>query len=286
MISFSKYTDIVSKIAKKLNVSKDVALAVLQKAQEKGVNPIKWAQYITMLNNFVRIVAEYVPEIEEEVKVESVLKWTLSGSTLSDAKKMRDKVIKENPKYKPIPDRDLHITLASGPKWKKMKEELKDVPLPDPTFRMDFGEPKLIEAGGRASWYVKIRQQQELKEYVIDLLQGSPDSKRIFHVSLANLTGKVVDSVAMVEEAQRDYRAEYDKFQSSTKRKKYRAELNKYNRQKGTYGNKDKKDASHKNGKIVGFEDEGENRGRSEKSRIKGSVRKPFNEKKYKQNKC
>ena len=35
MISFSKYTDIVSKIAKKLNVSKDVALAVLQKAQEK-----------------------------------------------------------------------------------------------------------------------------------------------------------------------------------------------------------------------------------------------------------
>ena len=100
-------------------------------------------------------------------------------------------MIKENPKYKPISDKDLHITLASGSKWKKMKEELKDTPLPDPTFRMDFGEPKLIEASGRASWYIKIRQQQELKEYVIDLLQGSPDSKRIFHVSLANLTGKV-----------------------------------------------------------------------------------------------
>ena len=285
MISFSKYTDIVSKIAKKLNVSKDVALAVLQKAQEKGIDPIKWAAHITMLNNFVRIVAEYEPAIEEEIEVGNVLKWILSGKTLSDAKKMRDKVIKENPKYKPISDKDLHITLASGSKWKKMKEELKDTPLPDPTFRMDFGEPKLIEASGRASWYIKIRQQQELKEYVIDLLQGSPDSKRIFHVSLANLTGKVGDSVAMAEESKRDYRAEYDKFQSSTKRKKYRAELNKYNRQKGTYGNKDKKDASHKNGKIVGFEDEGENRGRSEKSRIKGSVRKPFNEKKYKQNK-
>ena len=35
--------------------------------------------------------------------------------------------------------------------------------------------------------------------------------------------------------------------------KKYRAELNKYNRQKGTYGNGDKKDASHKNGKISGW---------------------------------
>ena len=38
------------------------------------------------------------------------------------------------------------------------------------------------------------------------------------------------------------------------KAKKYRAELNKYNRQKGTYGNGDGKDASHKGGKIVGFE--------------------------------
>ena len=71
------------------------------------------------------------------------------------------------------------------------------------------------------------------------------------------------------EVAKRDYKAEYKKFQSSTKSKKYRAELNKYNRQKGTYGNGDGKDASHKGGKIVGFEDESKNRGRAEKSRLK-----------------
>ena len=68
---------------------------------------------------------------------------------------------------------------------------------------------------------------------------------------------------------ERDYKAEYKKFQSSTKAKKYRAELNKYNRQKGTYGNGDGKDASHKGGKIVGFEAESKNRGRAEKSRLK-----------------
>jgi len=283
MITFSKYFDIVSKIAKKLNISKDVALAVLHKAQERGIDPVKWNTHISMLNSFVAVVAgKHDPELEEDVEAGSVLKWILSGITLSDAKKMRDKVIEENPKYKPISDKDLHITLASGPKWKKMREELKDVPLPDPTFRMEFGEPKLIEAGGRASWYVKIRQQQELKEYVIDLLQGSPDSKRIFHVSLANLTGKVGDSVTMVEESKRDYRAEYDKFQSSTKSKKYRAELNRYNRKKGTYGNRDGMDASHKGSKIVGTEDQSVNRGRAEKSRLKGSTRKSFNEKKKK----
>jgi len=71
------------------------------------------------------------------------------------------------------------------------------------------------------------------------------------------------------EAKKRDYKAEYKKFQSSTKAKKYRAELNKYNRQKGTYGNGDGKDASHKNGKIVGFEKESVNRGRREKSRLK-----------------
>ena len=74
------------------------------------------------------------------------------------------------------------------------------------------------------------------------------------------------------EAADRDYKAEYKKFQSSTKAKKYRAELNKYNRQKGTYGNGDGKDASHKGGKIVGFEKESKNRGRAEKSRLKKEI--------------
>ena len=75
-------------------------------------------------------------------------------------------------------------------------------------------------------------------------------------------------------EEDRDYKDEYKKFQSSTKSKKYRAELNKYNRDKGTYGNGDGKDASHKGGKIVGMEDESTNRGRAEKSRLDGSKRK------------
>ena len=72
----------------------------------------------------------------------------------------------------------------------------------------------------------------------------------------------------------RDYKAEYKKHQSSPERIKYRAELVKYNRDKGTYGNGDGKDAFHKDGKIVGFEAQSKNRGRVEASRIKGSKRK------------
>ena len=87
-------------------------------------------------------------------------------------------------------------------------------------------------------------------------LKGTPSSK--------DAINRDID-----ETAKRDYKDEYKKFQSSKKSKKYRAELNKYNRQKGTYGNGDGKDASHKGGKIVGFESASKNRGRKEKSRLK-----------------
>ncbi len=75
--------------------------------------------------------------------------------------------------------------------------------------------------------------------------------------------GKILSFESVEED--RDYKDEYKKFQSSKKMIKYRAELNKYNREKGTYGNHDGKDASHKDGKIVGMEDESTNRGRAEK---------------------
>ena len=52
-------------------------------------------------------------------------------------------------------------------------------------------------------------------------------------------------------------KAEYDKkFNKKPSQRKKRAELNRYNRKKGTYGNGDGLDASHIGGKIVGFESE------------------------------
>jgi len=75
----------------------------------------------------------------------------------------------------------------------------------------------------------------------------------------------------------RDYSKEKE-YQSSPERRKYRSELNKYNRKKNTYGNGDGKDASHNGGKIVGFESQSKNRGRKEKSRKKGYNSKKKNE--------
>ena len=96
----------------------------------------------------------------------------------------------------------------------------------------------------------------------------SEKQRKWMHANKPKMAKKWEKEEESVEE-DRDYKDEYKKFQSSDKSKKYRAELNKYNRQKGTYGNNDGKDASHKGGKIAGFEKESTNRGRAEKSRLK-----------------
>jgi hypothetical protein len=44
-----------------------------------------------------------------------------------------------------------------------------------------------------------------------------------------------------------------------------RVELNRENHRRGTYGNGDKMDVSHKNGKIIGLEHESSNRSRNGK---------------------
>lgn len=53
--------------------------------------------------------------------------------------------------------------------------------------------------------------------------------------------------------AGRNYKKEYRKYGKSRAAKRYRAQLNKYNRRRGTYGNGDGKDAAHSGNRIVGF---------------------------------
>ena len=97
------------------------------------------------------------------------------------------------------------------------------------------------------------------------VMPGSPKQKEL--IKQINVIRNKL-GLKLMKEYTRDYKAEYKKFQSSPERIKYRAELVKYNREKGTYGNGDKLDASHKGKKIVGFEDQSKNRGRAEKSRL------------------
>jgi len=60
----------------------------------------------------------------------------------------------------------------------------------------------------------------------------------------------------------RDRKKKYDaKLNSREDQVKKRTALNRYNRQHGTYGNGDKKDAMHHGDKIVGYQSQSKNRG-------------------------
>jgi hypothetical protein len=70
--------------------------------------------------------------------------------------------------------------------------------------------------------------------------------------------------------AKRDYKKEYARDQSSTKRKKYRAELTRYRRKnKGGKG----KDAIHVGGKIVGYGSRSKNRAAGARNATKSRIR-------------
>tara|TARA_B100000929_G_scaffold109731_1_gene86877 strand:- start:174 stop:758 length:585 start_codon:yes stop_codon:yes gene_type:complete len=194
MIPFKKFSDIANKVSKKLKLSKDKALQLIVKAQQKGYDPLKWQRNLSMLTT---MTAEYQPKEEG-----------IEERTMTSPQKLQQ--------MQHYWDNLSHLA-TDEVKKKNMK--------------MRFG---------------------------IRNIKLDPRNKR-----------KILSF-----EEDRDYKDEYKKFQSSKKMRKYRAELNKYNRDKGTYGNGDGKDASHKKGKIVGMEDQSANRGRAEKSRLVGSKRK------------
>ena len=101
MITFNQYSDIVSKISKKLDVSRDIAIAALIKAQQKGIDPLKWQKYITMLQTFVKIIIKAEYEVEEAKQGQALVvggKIVARGSKRVLMKKVKKDKIKLDPK--------------------------------------------------------------------------------------------------------------------------------------------------------------------------------------------
>ena len=101
---------------------------------------------------------------------------------------IRSQVLSKNSDAVALPDEDLHVTLASGPGWQKLRNRAKADDFDEPEFKIDI-EPttKVIEAGPKKSWYIRMKGQEDWKEYVMDLLQGTHDARRVYHISIANL---------------------------------------------------------------------------------------------------
>ena len=172
------------------------------------------------------------------------------------AKKMKKSSVK---KYAKTKHDDLPVKKESTAAYKKSLEkiakdkQLKMISKKDKETLIKIA--KMMKESLSKSQIKKMRDEfdktGELPPHLKKISKAKKEFEKKFKVKDVEIPG--LEWMSKLAE-ERDYKAEYKKFQSSTKAKKYRAELNKYNRQKGTYGNGDGKDASHKGGKIVGFE--------------------------------
>ena len=195
-------------------------------------------------------IVKVAKELSKKKKVESV--FAVKGKEGKDGYR-----IPENPDFKYDPEKKESVNEG---KWSKIMRS--------------------VRKGSKAGpWSIVVYDKRERKvkhQRLVKILQQIPahyeDVKKKYprdKIGIEDKYGERVYTESVNETSERDYKAEYKKYGSSTKAKKYRAELNQYNRKKGTYGNNDGKDASHKGGKIVGFEAQSKNRGRAEKSRLK-----------------
>ena len=135
--------------------------------------------------------------LKEYLKIESVLKMTLNDSQIRQIKMLQKTITDKD--MKPLPTKDLHITLVDGNEWKSVRNEYKGKELKDIDFNITFEKPKRIEGpNGRASYYIKIIQQKQMNDYVKELV-GVTNKGRVYHASIANKTGKAGDSVREVK---------------------------------------------------------------------------------------
>ena len=135
---------------------------------------------------------------EGEATFEGILMIKPDPAIIARAQEMQ----KTLPKHGvPLKEKDLHVTLIHQNILKPLKDKIKTMNLPDPpTIEL---EPRVFQrkSPGKESWAARILNQDEMKNYVAEVMKllGSqntnPEPERVFHLSIANLTGNPHDSV-------------------------------------------------------------------------------------------
>jgi hypothetical protein len=136
--------------------------------------------------------------LTEEVKYQGILKLKLQPNNTADVLDMQS-VLPDDAIL--LDEEDLHITLIHQSILKPFRKQAEDMTFPPPppiVLEDDVWERQSLD---KKSWAVRLRNQEEMREYVKNIMErlGSqntnPEPERVFHVSLANLTGNPHDSV-------------------------------------------------------------------------------------------
>lgn len=144
------------------------------------------------------ILNEWRKFLLEEVEYQGILKISLPEENLSEIEAMQAMLPEEAVRLKKS---DLHVTLIHQSILNAFKDQMKSADLPEPPEIILDDEVFVRTSPGKKSWAVRLQNQEEMKKYVEEVMRllGSnntnPEPERVFHVSLANLTGNPHDSV-------------------------------------------------------------------------------------------
>lgn len=144
------------------------------------------------------ILNEWRKFLLEEVEYQGILKISLPEENLSEIEAMQAMLPEEAVRLKKS---DLHVTLIHQSILNAFKDQMKSADLPEPPEIILDDEVFVRTSPGKKSWAVRLQNQEEMKRYVEEVMRllGSnntnPEPERVFHVSLANLTGNPHDSV-------------------------------------------------------------------------------------------
>lgn len=145
--------------------------------------------------------------MEQEVKFSGILKLMPSSDVISTIESLLSTL---PPEAVPLPADKWHVTLVHQGILKPYRKELKKLDKagmlpPPPPVSID---PKVDHRVGiapgsemdRQSWVLWVGNQGDMATYVnqvMDLVGGphNPEPNRVFHISVANLTGNPGDSV-------------------------------------------------------------------------------------------
>ncbi len=139
---------------------------------------------------------------EGEVKFSGILKAKPDSAIIAEIER-RQKNLPEQAIL--LANKDLHVTLIHQDFLKPYRKHLKTMKFDDaPPVILDTGfivKSDSSEGTEKTSWAINLANQSEMRDYVIGVMEQlgaeitNPEPERIFHISIANLTGNPHDSV-------------------------------------------------------------------------------------------
>jgi len=168
------------------------------------INEMATPQYSMTSDTLVQPVGMDPVANPTTAKYTGILKLVPSTETLEELRLLSE-TLPEGAMI--LSDDKLHATLVHQSHLKPYRSALKalsdagELPVPPKAVLKKEWDEKLNDDLGRRSWSVELINQDVMHGYVNEVMtmiggQPNPEPERVFHISLANLTGNPGDSVA------------------------------------------------------------------------------------------